>query len=110
MEYSAYTEDRDPATDLVAIKIPVSKNETTVVYVDTDLLNPYRGDWSETDQLPSSGGRFTDGAPMRGDKWRLTDTVIIGLDTISAGTVVEAAVNDADSLVISDWNIYAMQS
>lgn len=61
------------------------------------LLNPFRGDFDPTgDVLPSSGGRYTGGAPAIGDTWRLT------ADYKGWRGLVQAAVNNPSSE--SDWN------
>lgn len=74
-----------------------------------DLLNPNRGDWAGTTAFPSTGGRFTGGAPMRGDRWRLTAVLVVSGSAYDIGTVVEAAVNNAGASTISDWIKYAVQ-
>lgn len=107
-EFSDYAESRTPAADMVNILIPVSKSGDSAS-VDEDMLNPNRGDWAGTTAFPSTGGRFTDGAPMRGDRWRLTAVLVVSGSVYDVGTIVEAAVNDADPATISDWIKYAVQ-
>lgn len=76
-----------------------------------DLLNPSRGDFVGTTAFPSTGGRFTGGAPMRGDRWRvITNPVIVGGSVFGVGSVVEAATNGAGATTLTDWIIYAVQS
>jgi len=69
----------------------------------------YRGTWSGTTAFPSTGGRFTGGVPLKGDRWKLTAQLVVGGNVYDPGTIVEAAVNNAGATTLTDWNKYAMQ-
>lgn len=70
-------------------------------------INPYRGDYNGTTAMPTTGGTYTDGKPGQGNKWRLTNSLTVNGFTFGPDTIIEAAVDDPQSL--ADWNIYAMQ-
>lgn len=108
-EYSDYLEGLDPATALSGAEIFGVSKSGDAAKITADLLNPYRGDWSGTTAFPSTGGRFTGGLPMRGDRWRLTEVLVVSGSVYDIGTIVEAAVNGAGATTISDWIKYAVQ-
>ena len=108
MEFSDYAETRTAATDANGLIIPLSKGGVARSITE-DLLNPNRGDYAGTNSFPTSGGRYTGGAPMRGDRWRLTDTLTIGgTDIYSPGTIIEAAI-DSPGQTTGNWIKYAVQ-
>lgn len=108
MEFSNYAEAKAAATDMVNVLIPVSWHGTARS-LNEDMLNPNRGDYAGTTLFPQTGGRYTAGKPMRGDRWRLTGILVVAGKVIAPGTIIEAAVNDADDNTLSDWIIYAVQ-
>lgn len=108
IEFSNYAETRNPVVNAVGLIIPLSQGGDAKS-ISEDLLNPNRGDWNGTTTFPSTGGRFTGGAPMRGDRWRLTSVLVVSGSVYDIGTIVEAAVNSAGSTTISDWIKYAVQ-
>jgi hypothetical protein len=68
-----------------------------------DLDNPNRGDYAGGTSFPSTGGRYTGGAPMRGDRWRLTGILTIGgTDIYAPGILIEAATN-APGQTTGNW-------
>lgn len=107
-EFSDYVEARTLVSNAVGITIPLSQGGDAGK-INEDLLNPNRGDWAGTTAFPSTGGRFTGGAPMRGDRWRLTAVLVVSGSAYDIGTVVEAAVNNAGASTLSDWIKYAVQ-
>lgn len=72
---------------------------------DTDH---YRGDWAGTTTFPATGGTYTGGVPKAGNRWRLTDTLVIGVDVYGPGSIIEAAINTPGQ-TRANWNIYAAQ-
>ena len=111
MEFSDYAETRTPATDAVGLIIPLSKGGTAFS-ADENLLNPSRGDYNgSANAFPSTGGRFTAGVPMRGDRWRIVTTplTIGGTDVYDVGTIIEAA-QSTPGQTTANWIKYAVQS
>lgn len=107
-EFSDYVEARTLVNDAVGITIPLSKGGDAAK-INEDLLNPYRGDFAGTNSFPVTGGRFTGGVPMRGDRWRLTSTLTIGgTDIYAPGTIIEAATNSPGQTT-GNWVKYAVQ-
>lgn len=108
MEFSDYAETRTPADNLVDLLIPVSKGGVSRS-VDEDLLNPHRGSYAGTTSFPVTGGRYTDGAPMRGDRWKLLNELTInGTDIYAAGSVIEADEHEPGQDT-TKWTKYAAQ-
>lgn len=74
-----------------------------------DQVNPFRGDFAGTTSFPTTGGRYIGGVPAAGDRWRLTDELVIdGTDFYSAGTIIEAAIN-APGQTTGNWIKIAAQ-
>lgn len=72
--------------------------------------DPFRGTFVGTTAFPSTGGRFTGGAPAAGDRWVvITNPIIVGGNVYPPGTVVEAIVNSAGATTLTDWIKYATQ-
>lgn len=110
MEFSDYAETRDPATTAAGLIIPLSQGGSAKSITE-DLLNPNRGDYNgSANAFPSTGGRFTAGVPMRGDRWRIVTTplTIGGTDVYDVGTIIEAAQN-APGQTTGNWVKYAVQ-
>lgn len=108
-EFSNYVEARTPVNSAVGITIPLSQGGNSGS-IGEDLLNPNRGDYAGTTSFPTTGGRYTGGAPMRGDRWRLTAVLTIGgTDVYDVGTIIEAATN-APGQTTANWIKYAVQS
>lgn len=110
MEFSDYAETRTVATDAVGLIIPLSKGGVARS-VDEDLLNPARGDYDgSANAFPTTGGRFTAGVPMIGDRWRIVTTplTIGGTDVYDIGTVIEAAQNTPGQTT-GNWIKYSVQ-
>lgn len=78
------------------------------VKFDPDYVNHARGDWAGTSAFPATGGTFTGGVPARGNRWRLTDTLVIGSDVYAPGTIIEAAINTPGQTT-GNWIKYSMQ-
>lgn len=109
MEFSDYAETRSAATTAVGLIIPLSQGGSAVSITE-DLLNPNRGDWAGTDAFPETGGRHNSGAPMRGDRWRLINTLTIGgTDVYAPGTIIEAGIH-VPGQTSANWIKYAVQS
>lgn len=68
----------------------------------------YRGDYSGTTTLPSTGGTFTGGAPAIGNRWRITAGITIGGNFIPPGTIAEAAI-DSPGQTLANWNFILTQ-
>lgn len=70
----------------------------------------YRGDWNGISLVPDTGdnGNGVGGAPLAGDRWRLTSTLSFDGNLYAAGTIIEAAINSPGQ-IRANWNIYAMQ-
>jgi len=111
MEFSDYAETRDPATTAAGLIIPLSQ-DGSAKSITEDLLNPNRGDYNGgANAFPTSGGRFTAGVPMRGDRWRIITNplVISGTDVYAVGTIIEAATNTPGQTT-GNWIKYSVQS
>ncbi len=79
------------------------------VKVSPDQVNPFRGDYAGTTSFPTTGGRYTGGIPAAGDRWRLTNELIIdGTDIYSPGTIIESAINTPGQTT-GNWIKYAVQ-
>lgn len=76
--------------------------------VTQSLSNPFRGDWASATLFPSTGGTYTGGVPAAGNKWRLTNTLTIGADVYSPGTIIEAAISTPGQTT-ANWLKYSMQ-
>lgn len=75
------------------------------------LLEPNRGDYNgSANAFPSTGGRFTAGVPMRGDRWRIVTTplTIGGTDVYDIGTIIEAA-QSTPGQTTGNWIKYSTQ-
>lgn len=72
-------------------------------------VNPFRGDYAGTTSFPITGGRYSGGTPAAGDRWRLTNTLIIGgTDIYPPGTIIEAAINGPGQTT-TNWIKHAVQ-
>jgi len=108
-EFSDYVDARNASNFLGGAKIPGSQNGSAFSF-SADILNPNRGDYAGGTTFPASGGRYSvDGTPMRGDRWRLTDTLTIGEDIYFSGTILEAATDDPGQTT-GNWIKYATQA
>lgn len=76
--------------------------------VTQSISNQFRGDWSGTALFPSTGGTYLGGVPGAGNRWRLTNTLTIGVDVYSPGTIIEAAVN-IPGQTTGNWIKYSTQ-
>jgi hypothetical protein len=74
--------------------------------IDNPFYEHNRGDYAGTTAFPSTGGNYTGGTAARGDRWRLTAGCTVDGNFYAPGTVVEAAVDDADPDDPADWNKY----
>lgn len=96
------SQDRQLVTDL----------KDSVVWNDevATTYNNYRGDWAGTTAFPDTGdgGTYDAGAPGAGNRWRLTDTLVIDGNVYAPGTIIEAAI-DSPGQILANWNKYAMQ-
>jgi len=79
------------------------------VKFDPSQTNPFRGTWAGTTAFPSTGGRYTAGAPAAGDEWVTTDTLVVGGNVYGPGTILKALVNGAGATTLTDWAKYSMQ-
>lgn len=70
--------------------------------------NPFRGTWAGTNAFPATGGRYTSGVPAIGDMWILTDTLTIGSDVYSPGSIILALTNTPGQ-TRSNWAVLAVQ-
>jgi hypothetical protein len=69
-----------------------------------------RGDYVGTTTFPQTGGRYTGGLPLRGDRWRIITTpMVVGGNVYGVDTIIEAAVNGAGATTLTDWIKYAVQ-
>lgn len=73
-----------------------------------DSFKQFRGNWTTTNALPSTGGRYTGGVPAAGDEYHLPNGLFIGSNNYPPGTIAKSLVNGPAS--ISDWVFYSMQA
>lgn len=78
------------------------------VVIPAGGLDHWRGDYAGTTTMPTTGGNFTGGVPAAGDEWRLTDTLVIGGNTYSPGTIIKAMINTPGQ-TLTNWGFLAMQ-
>ena len=101
-EFSDYIEGLAAATGLTGAEIIGMSQGGDATKLTIDQLNPNRGDYAGGTDFPSTGGRYTGGVPMRGDRWRLTGVLTIGgVDIYAPGTILEAAISDPQDT--DDW-------
>jgi len=89
--------------DANQIKTVVNENADALA-----LIDHARGDWSSENALPTTGGSGVDGVVTRGNRWRLTATLVIAGRVYSSGTMIEAA-TDAPGQDLTKWIFYATQ-
>lgn len=80
----------------------------TELYAMVAAITNYRGDWAGTTDLPETGGTYTAGVPASGNRWRLTDVLVIGGNVFQPGTIIEAAINTPGQ-TLANWNFYQVQ-
>lgn len=71
-------------------------------------LIPFRGDWSGTTTLPETGGTGAAGSVAAGNEWRLAETLVIGDNVYSPGTIIKAMTNGPGQ-ILSNWAFIATQ-
>lgn len=96
-----------PGYELDTHKIKIGDGSTawnSLPYVGAS----YRGDYGGTTTLPTTGGGGVGGLPVAGDRWRLTNTLVVGGNVYAAGTVIEAAANTPGQ-TLTNWIFYSTQ-
>lgn len=73
-----------------------------------DQVNPFRGDWAGTTAMPTTGGRYTGGAPAEGDNWVLTNELEIWGNVYSVGSVIFSKVNNPGQTQ-ANWLVLSVQ-
>lgn len=77
--------------------------------VAQSVSNQFRGDYAGTTSFPATGGSYAGGVPASGNRWRLTNTLVIGgTDIYAPGTIIEAAINTPGQTT-TNWIKYAVQ-
>lgn len=71
-------------------------------------VNPYRGTWAGTIAMPTTGGRYTAGAPAAGDNWTLTNELVIWGNVYSPGSIIFALVNSPGQTQ-ANWSVLSVQ-
>lgn len=71
-------------------------------------VNPFRGVWAGTTAMPTTGGRYTAGAPAEGDNWVLTNELVIWGNVYSAGSVIFSKVNTPGQTQ-ANWLVLSVQ-
>lgn len=70
--------------------------------------NPFRGSWAGTTAFPTTGGRYTAGAPAGGDQWYLENELTVSGNVYSQGSIIFSKVNNPGQS-LSNWAVLSVQ-